>query len=117
MPASSLLLAQPQESKHEAGDTLPVLCFLMKPFPACLGDGIELGSAIIRGSTPLRGDPTPLQQTQQRRINRSLVEFESAFTDLFNAARQTIPVQWPHGVKSLEHHQVQRALKDVRSAR
>lgn len=54
-------------------------------------------------------------QTQQRRIDRPLVQFQYAIADLLNPPCDAVPVQRPKPVERLEHHQVERALQNIRS--
>ena len=41
----------------------------------------------------------------------SLVEQHLVAANLFNAARQTVAMHRPHDGKSLEHHEIESALK------
>ena len=55
-----------------------------------------------------------LFKPEQRRVNCPLVESERALRHLLDPTRDAVAVQRPHRVERLEHHQVERAVRNFR---
>ena len=83
---------------------------------AGLGDGVELGFAIIAGSTPFGLDPAALFETNEGGINGALIEKDFVSADLLNAARDAVAVERAHGGEGLQDHEVESALQEVEFA-
>src|SRR5262249_36101443 len=70
----SLLPAlQFQQATDDPGDPLPILSLARELFSAALGDRIVFRLAIVFRRPPLRSDPFPLPEPQERGIDRSLI--------------------------------------------
>src|SRR5262249_49106394 len=61
---------------------------------------------------PFGLDPPLLFQTDERGINRALIQKQNIVTDLLDASGDPPPMQWAHRIEGLQDHEVQRALKD-----
>src|SRR5579859_694921 len=77
-------------------------------------DGIKFRFSVVVRRAPGARDPAFLHQPHQRRINRALIDLQRLFADLFDAPRDSVTVQRPHGFQRLQHHQIQCALQDFR---
>ena len=75
---------------------------------------VEARLAVVLGGAPFGGDGTLLLQLQQNGIQRALIDREQISADLLDAPRDPVAVQRPQHIQSLEHHQRQRALPDIR---
>src|ERR1700689_1990890 len=74
---------------------------------------IKARPAVVFRRAPLRYDGALLFQPQQDGIKGALIHREQVTTDLLNAPRDAIAVQWPQYIEGLQHHQGQRALLDI----
>ena len=61
--------------------------FGLKLFAAGLGDGVEARFAIVVGGAPLGSDPIFVEKADERRVDRSLIDLESLFADLFDGGQ------------------------------
>ena len=102
-----------EDAGHYDGEAEPIGGVLEELFAAAFGDGIKLGSAIVVGSAPFGGNPAALLKANERGINGALVEEDFVAGDLFDAASDAVTVLGAHGVKCLQDHQVQGALKKI----
>jgi len=81
-----------------------------------LGDGVELGFAIVAGGAPFGLDPSALLETNKGGIDRALVEQDFISADLLNAASDAVAVERAHGGEGLQDHEVERALQEIQFA-
>src|SRR6266513_2431301 len=95
------------------GHPVPVFRFPGELFTAHRGVWVKLRLAVFLGNAPARGDPFPLLEPHERRIDGSVVRLQNVFADLLNPARNPIPVQRPQDIERLEHHQVESAAQDL----
>jgi len=75
---------------------------------------IEARPAIILRGTALGGDRAFLLKPQRHGIQRPLIHGQRISANLLDAPRDSIPVQRSQHIKSLEDHQRQRPLQDIR---
>src|SRR5947209_464840 len=88
----------------------PALGFRSELFPAGARDRVELGAAVVLARAPLALNPAFLLEPEQRRIDGALIERERSLRDLFDAPRDGVSVQRPHGLQRFQHHQIERAV-------
>lgn len=86
-----------EDAADYASDAVPVLCFGLELLAAGFGDGVEAGFAIVVGSAPFGGDPTFMCQADERGVDRALIDLESFFADLLDAACNAVAVEGAHG--------------------
>ena len=101
-----------KNAADHGGDAPPVLGFGVKLFAAGFGDGVEAGFAIVFGSAPLGGDPSLVEEANERGVDRALIDLERFFADLLDAAGDAVAVERAHGGESFEDHEVERALEN-----
>src|SRR6185436_20689262 len=63
-----------EDQVHRLGKPLPVAPLFGELLPACLGERIEAGAAVVLRHPPLRGDPSLALQAVQGGIERSLID-------------------------------------------
>src|ERR1700730_4076618 len=108
--------ASEQPGDHP-GHALPALPFLSKLLAARARQRVILGLAVVVGQAPPRADPPALLETQERRIQRSLIELEQVEGYLLDALRYAVTMERAHGVERFQHDQVQRALQHFTARR
>src|SRR5579859_184038 len=101
---ASLMLRDPQHAPDHFADSLPVFRFRGQPFPSALRDRIVFRLAIVFRCPPGSGNPSSLQQPHQRRINRSLIDLQRLFADLFDPPCDSVAVLRPHRRQRFQHH-------------
>src|SRR6266850_2804214 len=106
-----------QEARHQRRHSFPAFGFGKQLFSARPRQRVVLGFAVVLRRTPFGGDPSPLFQAQQCRIERALVELKQIFRHLLDALRDAIAVQRPKRFESLQNNQVERALQHFASRR
>ena len=57
-----------------------------------------------------------LHQPDQTEIDRALVHLQRVLAHLLDPARDAVPMHRPHGIERLQHHQIERALQNLRLA-
>src|SRR6202034_1052766 len=82
-------------------------------FSSGLSQPIEARPAVIFRGAPLGCDRAFLLQLQQYGIESALIHRQQIAADLLDAPGDSVAVQWPQDVESLEDHQCERALQDV----
>src|SRR5947209_15797724 len=107
------VLPCPEKPRHNRGRRFPILRLALQLLPSRARQAIELCLAIIVRDAPLRRDRAFLLQLDQRRIQRAVIHLKLVAAGLLDAAGNSIPVQRPHGVQRLHHHQRQRPLPNV----
>src|SRR5438477_308035 len=65
-----------EEAADDAGDPLPVLRFGRQLAPPGPGDCVELRLPVVLRRAPRRGNPPPLLQAKERRVDRPLIELQ-----------------------------------------
>src|SRR5512135_2892359 len=75
---------------HHAGEALPVAGVGSQLAAAGAGDRVELGLAVVIGGAPVRFDPSALLETNERRVDRALVEQDFVAADLLNTAGDAV---------------------------
>src|SRR5690348_1298891 len=96
-----------------SGNALPIFRFDRELLPAGSRERIESGLAVIFAGAPFRGDPAALEQSDERGVNRSLIETQGVFADLLDSPRNAVAVKRAHSLESLENHQIQGALQNI----
>src|SRR6185312_4515739 len=71
---------------------VPTGGFVLEAFAASDGELIKLGAAIIVRCAPVRFEQSLLAQTEQRRIERSLLHQQRSARDLANAQQDSVAV-------------------------
>src|SRR6516164_8838013 len=103
-----------KESRDDGRRPLPVAGLGAQLFPAGARQPVKPGFTVVLGGAPLGRDGTFLLELQQHRIERPLVDREKIPADLLDALRNSVAMQGPENIQSLEHHERQRALLNVR---
>src|SRR5438094_5155660 len=114
--AHGSLSSEAQHPTNDVGHTFPIFGLGRELFPTSPRDGIELRLAVVLGGAPLSAYPALLHEANEAEINRALVHSECVSADLLDPERDAISVHRPECVKSLQHHQIERALENVRLA-
>ncbi len=83
---------------------------------ARLGDGVELGLAIVARGAPFGLDPAALFETNEGGVDGALIEKNFVSADLLNAACDAVAVERAHGGEGLQDHEVESALQEVEFA-
>lgn len=104
-----------EDAAHHVGDAAPVFRFSLKLFTAGPGDGVEASSAIVFGGAPLGGDPSFVKESNQRGVDRALIDLERFLADLLDAAGDAVTVERAHGGEGFENHEVESALENFGS--
>src|SRR5437016_1855498 len=105
---------QSQHTPDHARNPLPILSFHGKLLLASPGNGVKLGLAVIVGRSPLRRDPALLQQPQQRRVHRTLVQLQHIAANLLDPPSNPETMLRPQRLQRLQNHQVERPLQYFR---
>src|SRR5262245_25919837 len=71
---ASLLCGGTKNTGDGAGQLLPLARFDVELLAALCRESIELGAAVVFGRALVEGDPPALDETMQRRIQRSLLD-------------------------------------------
>src|SRR6185437_4493134 len=104
----------PFESQHfldYACHTLPVLRLPLQLPGASCSDRVEPRPPIVLARPPLRRNPSLLLKPEQCRVDSPLIQVQNAVAHLLDPPRNPKSVQWSHGIKRLQNHQVQRSLQ------
>src|SRR5258708_5601406 len=104
-----------EDACDEGGHAVPVVRFGAEPGPAGGCEAIELGLAFVVGLTPLGGDETLVLETEERGIERSLLDGELVAGDLLDAEENAVAVEWAEG-DGLQDEHVEGALHEVELA-
>src|SRR5713226_8044849 len=110
-----MALSSIRDAQHAAnygGNPLPILRFRVELLTPGFRDGIEFGFSVVVRCAPGTRDPALLHQAYQRGVNCALIDLQSLYADLFNAAGDSVAMQRPHGRESLQNHQIQSALEN-----
>src|ERR1700675_2443280 len=105
-------LRDAQHAANDSRNTLPVLRFGMELLPSGSGDRIKLSFSVVIRRSPGARNPSLVSQAHKRSVDCSLIDLQGLFTDLFDAACDSVTMQRSHGVKGLQDHQIKRALED-----
>ncbi len=82
-------------------------------FLAGAGDGVEPGAPVVIGRAPFGGDPSHLLETQERRVQSSLVQRQGVAADLLDAAGDSPAMLRAEGIQGSKNHEGERAVEDV----
>src|SRR4051812_2026548 len=110
---SCRLRARREESGDDVRRLLPVARRLRETLSPGSRERVVPRPAVVLRRAPLALDETFLLELQERRVQRSIVERQAISARLLDPARDAVPVERPHALDGLEHHQRQRALLDV----
>src|ERR1051325_11086243 len=105
---SLLLVLKIQDALNHTGCTLPTFSLAPQLLLSGLRYRVELRLAVIFRSPPFGSNPTLLLETNQRRVNSTFIKLEQVLADLFEAARNTVPVQRPKHFKRPQNHHIER---------
>src|SRR5262245_58027312 len=83
-------------------------------FPADPRELVEFRAALVVALAPMRGDPPPLLETDERRVNRALIETQQVVRHLFDPAGDPVAVRGAERVERLQHHDIEGSLHDIR---
>src|ERR1700692_1610330 len=86
----------------------------MELFPSGSGDRIELGFSVVVRRAPGTRNPASEHQANKRSVDCALIDLQHLFTDLFDAASDSVTMQRSHGLEGLQDHQIKRALENIR---
>src|SRR5262249_43646786 len=103
-----------QHPADDAGDTLPVRGFGGELLAADSRNGIELRLAVVFRCSPRGRDPALLHEPDKAEIDGALVYSQRISAELLDTPGDAVSVQRSHGGQGLQHHQVERALEDLR---
>src|SRR5262249_13758824 len=109
--SSSFLGEQPA---HDPRDALPLLDFGREVSTASARELVELRAPLVVALAPMRGDPPPLLETHEGRINRALIETQQVVRHLLDPPRDPIAVRGAQRVERLQHHDVEGSLHHIR---
>src|SRR5262249_9805668 len=85
-----------EKPRNERRHPFPILGFLLQLLTPGPGERVETSLAVVVRGSPLGRDPTPLFQTQERRVERALVHTQQLLRNLLDPPRQAKPVHGPH---------------------
>src|SRR5258708_2455674 len=102
-----------QNPADHASEPLPVRDIRGKLFAPAPGDRIKLRFAIVIRRAPFGGDPAALLQSDQRGVNRALIQKDGVAADLLDAASNAVAVLRTKASQGLQYHQVQSALEKI----
>src|SRR5262249_53699417 len=94
-------IGQPQHPSDHAGNPLPVLGLGRQLAASGFGDRVELRPAVVVGRAPGAGDPAPLLQAEEGRVDRPLIELQHVLADLLDPAGDAVAVQRAHRPEGL----------------
>src|SRR6516225_7766590 len=75
---------------------------------------VEFRAALVVALAPMRGDPPPLLEAYERRIDRALIEVQQVVRHLLDPPGDAVPVRRAEGVERLQHHDIERPLQHIR---
>ena len=102
-----------QQPAHHGDGARPVVGLGGQLLSAARRDRVKARPPIRLAETPRARDPPFLLEPEQRWIDRPLIERERALGYLLDPPRDPVPVQWTKPLERLEHHEIERAVRDV----
>src|SRR5215471_16901173 len=113
MPGTSYLLrARSERTSNSCSETVPILSFLSQAFSSRSSEFVKLGAAIVLGCSPACFEKPLTDQTEQRGIERSLLNEERLPGDLADAQKNSVAMQGPHG-NCLQDEEIECAGKKL----
>jgi hypothetical protein len=106
-------MGEAEKPADRPGDPLPFLGLSRQLIPASLR-GIELRSAIVPRTSPLKSDRALLLKAQERGIHRAFVQSQNGFAHLLDSSRDSISVERPQSLERLKNHEIESPLEDIR---
>lgn len=104
-----------QKFVNEACESPPALDLCRQRALSRLGKVVEFGFAIVFRLLPGALDPSPLLQTDQRRIKRPLIQVERVVGNLLEPRCDRICMEGSHRRERLQDYEIEASLQQLNS--
>src|SRR5690606_2002099 len=95
------------------GQAVPARHLIAQTLPPRRGQSVVLRPSVVLAHSPLALDESPVLEAVERRVERALLDLESATRDLLDTEQHAIPVQLAEG-EGLQDQEVEGAGKEFR---
>src|SRR5690606_19303502 len=110
---SYLLWSGAQRHRDGLGQAVPARHLIAQTLPPRRGQSVVLRPSVVLAHSPLALDASPVLEAVERRVERALLDLESATRDLLDTEQHAIPVQLAEG-EGLQDQEVEGAGKEFR---